>query len=224
MVMTQQEFYHSSRWRKFREAVIAQRLAEDGEITCAICGKPIVNRYDLIVHHKVRLNDENVNDAAIALSPDNVEFVHKMCHEREHGRLFRFPEKRGIYIVYGPPFSGKSTYVREQAHGDDLICDFNSLRDAIGIERSKALLSPAMLLREAFFGIISRRSGLWRRAFIVGGYPDKVERERIKDRLGAEEIFIDIDEDTCLSRCKTDSEKEWVRKWFNTYRLTSGIE
>ena len=222
--MTQQEFYHSSKWRKFRETVIAQKLEEDGELICAECGRIILAPKDCIVHHKERLTDDNVSDPEISLNPAKVEFLHRECHEREHGRLFRFPEKRGIYIVYGPPFAGKSEYVRKQAHGDDLICDFNALRDAIGIERSKALLSPAMQLREAFFGIIQRRTGLWRRAFIVGGYPDKVERTRIKDRLGAEEIFIDVDEETCLSRAKSDSEKEWVEKWFRTYRLTSGLE
>lgn len=222
--MNQKQFYKSKKWQAFREYAIGRKLAENGEITCAICGKPILEKRDLIAHHKERLNDDNCNDVSIALNIDNIEFVHRACHEREHGRLFRFPDSRGVFLVYGPPFAGKSTIVREQAHGDDLIIDFNALHDAIGIERSRALLSPCMQLREAGFAIIERRTGLWRRAFVIGGYPDKNERDRLKERLGAKEIFIDVSEEECLSRAKNDDEKKWVKKWFNTYRRTEGIE
>ena len=222
--MTQKQFYKTKKWQAFREYAIGLKLTQEGEITCAICGKPILEKRDLIAHHKERLTDDNCTDPAIALNIENIEFVHRRCHEREHGRLFRFPESRGVYLVYGPPFAGKSTIVREQAHGDDLIVDFNAIQDALGTERSRALLSPCMQVREACFSIIERRQGFWRRAFIIGGYPDKNERERLKERLGAKDIFIDVSEDECLTRARNDEEKKWVTKWFDTYRRTEGIE
>lgn len=216
--MTQSEFYHTKQWRKFREVVIGQELEEKGEIICSECGKPILERKDLIVHHKQRLSDENVGDASISLNRDNVEFLHRQCHEREHGRLFRFPSSRGVYLVYGPPFAGKSTLVRKEAKGDDLIIDFNSIQDAIGTERARALLSSCVYMREAGFQIIERRIGLWRRAFVIGGFPDKIERDRLVDRLGAVEMFIDVDEDECVRRAGSEEKAAWVHKWFDTYR------
>lgn len=221
--MTQHEFYHTKKWSKFRQYAIAKELEDKGEIICAECGKPILERYDLIVHHKERLSDDNVLDPAVSLNTDNVVFLHRKCHEMEHGRLFRFPQSRGVYLVYGCPLSGKSTLVRREAKGDDFILDFNSLQDAIGIERAKALVSPAVYLREAGYQIIERRLGLWRRAFIVGGYPDKIERQRLVERLGATEIFVDISEDEAYRRAKNDSEKKWIAKWFDTYKATTGI-
>ena len=222
--MTQKQFYHTRRWQEFREYAIGQELARKGEITCAICGKAINAKKDLICHHKQRLDDETCNDPAIALNLDNVEFVHRQCHEREHGRLYRFPATRGVYLVYGPPLAGKSTLVKQQANGDDLIIDFNSLQDALGTERSRAILPVVMQTREALFGVVERRQGLWRRAYIIGGYPDKNERDRLKDRLGATEIFIDVSEDECLRRAKNDAERGYVEKWYNTYRRTEGID
>lgn len=221
--MTQSEFYHTKKWGRFRNYVIGKEYAEKGEVVCAQCGQPILNRWDLIVHHKERLSDDNVGDASISLNPDNVEFLHRECHEKEHGRLFRFPAKRGVFLVYGPPFAGKSTLVRKEAHGDDFILDFNSIQDAVGIDRSRALLSSCMHLREAGFEVIERRLGFWQRAFIVGGYPDKIERERLIERLGAVEFFVDTDEEECMRRAKSEDKQKWVKKWFDTYKATCGI-
>lgn len=222
--MNQKQFYHSKKWTEFRNYAIGLELAKKSEIICGICGNPILEKRDLIAHHKQRLNDETCNNPAIALNVDNIEFVHRQCHEREHGRLFRFPSSRGVYLVYGPPLAGKSTLVREQANGDDLIVDFNALQDAMGTERARAVLSPVIQVRECCFGIIERRQGLWRRAFVVGGYPDKNERDRLKERLGATDVFIDVPEEECMRRAKNDAEKGYITKWFNTYRATEGIE
>lgn len=218
--MTQTEFYHSKEWRTFREYAISKKLADTGEIICANCGKPILNKGDIIAHHKTRLTPDNYNNPLIALNPDNVEFLHRACHEEEHGRRLRFGVK-GIFLIYGPPLAGKSTAVKEQARGDDLIIDFNSIQDCIGIERSRALLSPAMQIREFCFSLIERRVGVWRRAFVIGGYPDKNERERICARLGATPIFINITQEECLKRTKNANEITWVNKWFDIYEKTN---
>lgn len=217
--MTRSDFYHSKEWQQFREYAITKKLAEKGEIICASCGKAILNKGDIIAHHKKRLTNENYNDLSIALNLDNIEFLHKECHEMEHGRRLRFGVK-GVYLVYGAPLSGKSTIVREQANGDDFIVDFNSIQDCVGIERSRALLSPALQIREFCFSLIERRVGVWRRAFVVGGYPDSNERERLIERLGATPVFIDVSQEECLKRAKNDNEKTWVKKWFETYEAT----
>ena len=80
--MTQAQFYSSKRWAKFAQALKLERQNADGFIICDVCGKPITKRYDCIAHHKTELNDQNVNDAAIALNPDNIMLVHFGCHNK----------------------------------------------------------------------------------------------------------------------------------------------
>lgn len=68
-------FYKSDEWESFRKVVIAKRTHEDGFIYCDLCGKPILKKYDLIVHHKQELSEANVNDHNISLNPDNVQLT-----------------------------------------------------------------------------------------------------------------------------------------------------
>ena len=53
------------------------------------------------VHHKTRLNIENVNDTNISLNQDNLEFLCRDCHNDEHGRFKKLAvmfDKDGNYI------------------------------------------------------------------------------------------------------------------------------
>ena len=53
---------------------------------CAMCGKPILQKDDLIIHHKMELSDDNVNNTLISLNPDNLECVCFSCHNKVHER------------------------------------------------------------------------------------------------------------------------------------------
>lgn len=64
MVANRHEFYNTQAWKDFRQTMIAERLCRYGEIICDKCYKPIVNRYDLILHHITMLNDVNYQDTA----------------------------------------------------------------------------------------------------------------------------------------------------------------
>lgn len=37
-----------------------------------------------IVHHKVYISPDNINDPAITLNPDNLELLCRDCHAEEH--------------------------------------------------------------------------------------------------------------------------------------------
>lgn len=39
-----------------------------------------------IVHHKIHLDAEKVKDPSIALNPDNLEALCRICHGAEHGK------------------------------------------------------------------------------------------------------------------------------------------
>lgn len=120
MNYTQQEFYHSKAWESFRKVIIEQRTDADGFVHCSECGKPILKKYDLIIHHIKELSDANVNDANISLNPDNVEIICFRCHNKVHDRWQGGnggwkPVPKRVYIVYGSPCAGKSTWVHENA-------------------------------------------------------------------------------------------------------------
>ena len=80
------EFYRSKEWADFRAFLIAERMAADGFVYDEITGKPIVKAYDIILHHKIELTLENVNDVNITLNPDNIQIVSFKTHNEIHNR------------------------------------------------------------------------------------------------------------------------------------------
>lgn len=92
--MTQKQFYKSMAWRRARDAYIQYRKAIDGGI-CEVCGQEIGK----IVHHKIWLNDINVNDPEISLSFNNFRYECQTCHNKE-----KDPEKNRTQgrCNYGP--------------------------------------------------------------------------------------------------------------------------
>ena len=67
-------FYHSRRWKDTQAAFMTSRC-----YVCERCGS--VAR---IVHHKVYITPQNINDVHITLSWDNLEALCMDCHTNEH--------------------------------------------------------------------------------------------------------------------------------------------
>ena len=111
---TLSSFYRSDAWARFREYVINKRMTADGLILDEITGKPILKKYDVILHHVEVLTPQNVNDPEIALNEKNIQIVSHKTHNKIHGR-FGYEGTRHIYIVYGAPCSGKSSFVESVA-------------------------------------------------------------------------------------------------------------
>ena len=72
-----EKFYHSTLWRKTRKAYL-----ESVYYTCSKCGG-VGN----LVHHKIPLNDENVEDLTISISFDNLQCLCKSCHDSIHHEI-----------------------------------------------------------------------------------------------------------------------------------------
>lgn len=229
-MFTLDSFYHSNEWRKFREIVIAERVREDGFVYDEYTGKPIVKAYDIILHHcNTFLTEDNVNDLSISLNPDNIMIVSHKSHNLIHNKLgFK---RREVYLVYGAPFSGKSTFVDESASEGDLIVDIDSIWESIsGCDR---YIKPARLnavvfgIRDYLIESIKLRRGKWNTAYLIGGYPFVGERERLCKMLGAREIYIDCTKEECLARLEATEDgrakKDWnkyIDEWFQRYSPT----
>lgn len=226
MIFTLQNFYQSKTWIKFTKVLKAQRVNADGNIICEYCKKPIVHKYDCICHHKKQLNDINVNNADISLNPDNISLVHHRCHNLIHCKYMRKDKK--VYLVFGAPCSGKSTFVINNMIKGDLVLDIDNLWQALSNQqryiKPYQIKQIVMRTRDLILDSIKYRLGDWANAYIVGGYPLKSERERLLKELCAEEIFIDCSKDKCIERLKFDKERdinEWskyIDDWFEVFK------
>jgi predicted kinase len=216
-------FYASEAWQKFRTAIIAERGPR-----CQKCSKIIANPLDCILHHIKELTPENVRDVNIALNPDNVLIVCHDCHDKVHNR-FGYKAERNVYIVFGPPLAGKSSYVREHMSRGDLIVDMDRLYSALSMlpdyDKPDNLFANVRAVHNLLIDNIKTRYGKWNNAWIIGGYADKYKREKLAEDLGAELIFCNVSKEECLRRLELDEDRryrkdEWrgyIEKWFNEY-------
>lgn len=223
-------FYRSTEWEKFRQLVISERMHEDGFVYDEVTGKPIVKAYDIILHHVIPLTEDNVNDYDISLNPQNIQIVSHKTHNQLHDR-FGY-KRREVYLVYGAPCSGKSTFVDDNMSAGDLVIDIDSIWQCVSnrprYEKPGRLKSIVFKVRNELLDCVRYRLGKWNNCYIVGGYALQSERERTIKELGAREIFINTSEEECLRRLENINDgrdkKEWaqyIRDWFDKYNPPS---
>lgn len=229
-MQTLNTFYQSKDWVKLTKAIKASRTNADGFMVCERCGRPIVKAYDAICHHKIFLTDANVNDAGISLNPDNIALLHARCHNYEHDKLGY--KRREVYLIYGSPLSGKSTYAAglkdEGGLYLDIDCIWQSLTRGNKYIKPKAITPVVFGIRDYILDCIKTRRGTWNNAYIIGGYPLISERERLCRIYGAREIYIDTDKEECIRRLHDDPDgrdiEAWtgyINEWWRRYRPTT---
>lgn len=217
-MFTLSNFYRSPEWEALRKSLMLERVDANGDVVCEHCHKPIVKAYDCIGHHKTPLTEGNVNNYDVSLNPDNVALVHHKCHNEIHKRFGTYT--RHIYIVYGSPCSGKTTFVNERALKDDLIIDIDRIFEAINNGRSNRLYDNVMQVYRLLVDMVKTRNGKWVNAFIIRGFPLKGERERLAAMLDAELVYIDTDEQTCLERAykRAPDYNKFVLDWWQKFQ------
>lgn len=206
-------FYKSKEWLMTRETV----LKRDNYL-CVKCGRPAEE-----VHHIIHLTPKNINDVAITMNPDNLASLCRDCHFKTHEedwqerceqgkarvRHNRITEENGtyfdeygmlqcrqVYIVYGSPRSGKSTYVNEHKQFGDVVIDVDLIIFALqgNQERHKDnnLKYLAVDIRDFLFKQLEEKNKNFdcKNVWIIGGFPKKKEREELAERLKAKLIYI----------------------------------
>lgn len=226
--MSLYNFYRSREWENLLKVIKLQRTDSQGNIICEHCGKPIVRSYDCIGHHITELTEENYTDYNISLNPVNIKLVHHKCHNIIHNKLYS--NNRQVFIVYGSPLAGKSTYVRESMTEGDLIIDIDNIWECIsGCDRyvkPNRLKSVVFAVRDNLLESVKYRRGKWLNAYVIQSLPFKNERERLCDLYGARLIHIDTDKNTCIQRLHENNDgrniKEWeqyIEDYFRDYEL-----
>ena len=218
-------FYRSKQWEKLIRVIKQEWINEQGYIFCKHCGKPIIRSYDCIAHHITELTEENVNDVSVSLNPDNIALVHHGCHNRMHNKLGN--AERRVYLVWGSPLSGKSSWVRENMNVGDLVVDIDSVWQCVsGLDR---YVKPGRLnavvfgIKNELLDMVRMRRGKWINAYVIGGYPLTAERERITGMLDAYEIFIDTEKKECLKRLQESDDRDkgqweqYISDWWEKF-------
>ena len=77
-------FYDSRAWQTCRKSYIAKRIKADGGL-CECCHQ----RIGFIVHHKILIDETNVNDVNVTLNQDNLQYVCKRCHDRMENHFIK---------------------------------------------------------------------------------------------------------------------------------------
>ena len=217
-MVTLDNFYRSNKWQKFREKVIFDRTNDNGMCYCALCGKPITNK--IVCHHVEELTEYNVSDPNISLNPDNIELLHIDCHNKIHDRFQS--NKKKIVLVYGPPIATLE-YVEKEAGLNDFIISLDYIYKALNpqyylYKHTKAITNLAFNIRSELYEIAKYRTGIWNTCYIVGGFPSRNERERIKKELGTdEEVLIDITKEEAYEIAKKYNVNQQYYKYIDDW-------
>lgn len=219
------DFYKSHEWESLVKVLRVERVNADGDLICAHCGKPIVHKYDCIGHHIEPLTEQNYKRAEIALNPENIALIHHRCHNKIHDKLGLSYTKQ-VFLVYGSPLSGKTTFVKDNMNAGDIVCDMDSIWECISAQprytKPKRLTQNVFAVRDLILDMIRTRRGNWLNAYVIGGYALVSERERLVRSLGAREIFIDTPKEECLTRLKESDRnqsehKKYILDWWERF-------
>lgn len=214
------QFYGGPEWEACKMQVLHARMTADGAIYCEHCGRLILKGFNpqaknnagaIVFHHKVYLNNLNVNDASVSINPDNIAVLHWSCHNEVHERFGygagnRAPEKK-VYLITGAPCSGKTSFVRERVAERDIVLDIDDLWQTISGQprytKPNAIKPIVFAVRDEIKGLVARGAGTWRNAYIIEALPAKLDRMREADRYRAHNIEIitmQTERAECLAR------------------------
>lgn len=128
-----------------------------------------------------------------------------------------------VYLIYGSPCSGKSTYIKEHIQRGDLVCEvdliYGAITNSLPHDAEPYTHEVACELDSALKDIIRDRKGNWKNAYVVSLANTDEKLKEAKDRINADEcIFIDTPYEVCMERAKERPFYfQWlIQEWFET--------
>lgn len=224
--MTYESFYKSDEWRNLLQQLKLDRLNEEGLLICPICKKTLTGK--IIGHHKKELTKENYMDYDISLNPENIILIHQDCHNMIHKRWGY--QKKEVFLIFGSPCSGKNTYINNIISRNDIVVDIDNIWQMVNpsnsrYEKPDTLKNIVFSIRNNLYDLVKYRQGKWTNCYVVAGVPNSLERQRLVQQLGVDEVHLcEATEEECLARLYASPDgrdvKAWegfIRKWFEEY-------
>ena len=78
-------FYKSQAWKQTRLAFYKEKKG-----LCEECLKQGIVKAGVIVHHKIHITQENINNTTVTLDKNNLELLCRDCHGKKHGKDRRY--------------------------------------------------------------------------------------------------------------------------------------
>ena len=214
-----EQFYKSTRWKKARASYLASI-----SYICERCG-----RLATMVHHKTYITEDNIDDPDITLSFDNFEGLCDTCHQHEHHKTsasnstvdgVAFDESGqlvevktpDVFLVYGPPAGGKTTWCKEHARDNDIVVDLDVIRNRMHVDLNAALKYRWNIYKQ----IANGETGCQGSIYIIETAPSRGRREKLDKLMRFKDvILIDPGKQECLKRAEADlgrTDKEMQRR------------
>ncbi|MDP4153275.1 MAG: AAA family ATPase [Bacillota bacterium] len=225
--------YKSKKWEKCRDSFMSSK-----NYICERCGDIAV-----ICHHKKYITPENINDPNITLNWNNLEALCRTCHAAEHMSMgacapgLTFDESGNLvkinnaYLICGSPGSGKSTWVKEHKHNDDIVIDLDYICAALMGEpdniylNHEPVLAVALEVQKLLYQIIKAKRGKWRSAYVITSTPSKDKQNKLAKELDAKIIVMETTLTECIERIKNDQRRasstekfiELAKQWYENF-------
>lgn len=134
-----------------------------------------------------------------------------------------------LFLVTGPPASGKSTWVREQAREGDITIDYDVIAGALspgaGRELPKHVAAVTKAARRAAIDMALEYRDV-ADVYVIHAMPSE-RMLAFYRRLGARVVVVDPGESVTLSRCR--QERPWqmgqaAKRWYDNNRSAAPVE
>lgn len=107
------KFYSSRRWKETREAY----LRSVGGL-CELCYRAGKTSPAVIIHHKIPVTPETINDPTVTLSWSNFLAVCRNCHEKLHQGEIEAPLEPGEIRLKPLPLTQRTRYTVDDITGE----------------------------------------------------------------------------------------------------------
>ena len=136
------------------------------------------------------------------------------------------------YIIWGPPASGKSTYVGEHKTDNAILYDFDALMRALsGLgphKKNTNIIKYILGFKENLINKLKEEDRL-DEAWIIQTWIDDTTKERLKD-LKPEYVLMETTEELCIKRVEENDDRQAskdeqikvIKDWFRKYNKLLG--
>lgn len=225
--------YDSVAWKQLRKIVLSEEpFCQCTDALCKAvtehpnqedgpCGR-IAGEVDHII--PMRLGGQ-------PLARSNAQSLCHDCHVRKTRKEDGWnggKEGKRVFVIYGPPGAGKSTFVENNAKKGALILDFDKLVSSITNipthRKPEHLLKFAWEARDAILNQLDKTEDPITAWIIDSGFKRSKIDEYIA-RYGAKVFVLETPELVCIQRVDADLNRDmstdWqglIRLWWSTYR------